>query len=105
MSEVGRHDGVSELRGRGRTPDEWRDLREQIPPRASLDEVDEALAQNPSLSEDDRAALWLYAWSRSQRDRYGDGPPTDERTFGESIRAPLGRLLALLRSYQPDSPP
>lgn len=84
--------------------DEWRDLREQIPPRASLDEVDEALAQNHSLSEDDRAALWLYAWSRNQRDRYGDASCTDERTLGESIRAPLGRLFTLLRPYQPNSP-
>jgi hypothetical protein len=84
--------------------DEWRDLREQIPQRASLDEIDQALAQNPSLSEDDRAALWLYAWSRSQRDRHGDEFPINERTLGESIRAPLGRLFGLLRPYQADSP-
>jgi hypothetical protein len=77
--------------------DEWRNLREQIPPRASLDEVDEALAQNHSLSEDDRAALWLYAWCRGQRDRHHDEPPTDAQPGRESIRAPLGRLFALLR--------
>jgi hypothetical protein len=84
--------------------DRWRDLREQIPRRASLDEVDKALVQNHSLSEDDRAALWLYAWSRSQHDRYGDASCADERTLGESIRAPLGRLFALLSPYQPNSP-
>ncbi len=100
MNDVGRPKGVSELPMHA---DEWRDLREQIPPRASLDEVDEALAQNHSLSEDDRAALWLYAWSRSQRDRHGDEPPTDARTLGEAIRAPLARLFALLRPDPADS--
>jgi hypothetical protein len=47
----------------------WRSLCDQIPSEATPHELDEALSKaeaNP-LSEDDRAALWLYVWSREGR--------------------------------------
>jgi hypothetical protein len=39
-----------------------------------------------------------------RRHRYRDERPADERTFAESVGAPLHRLLALLRPYEADSP-
>jgi NAD-dependent oxidoreductase involved in siderophore biosynthesis len=49
------------------SPDSWRDLCEQFPPGVSSWEIDEALKRFAELSEDDRAAVWLYSWARLWR--------------------------------------
>jgi hypothetical protein len=47
----------------------WRTLCDEIPAEATPHELDAALvhAEAGALSEDDRAALWLYVWSRAGR--------------------------------------
>lgn len=47
--------------------DMWRSLCDEIPPEATPHELDVALSHTAAgaLSEDDRAALWLYVWSRA----------------------------------------
>jgi hypothetical protein len=49
--------------------DMWRSLCDEIPPEATPHELETALGHTGAgvLSEDDRAALWLYVWSRSAR--------------------------------------
>lgn len=49
--------------------DMWRSLCDEIPPEATPQELDAALSHTEAgaLSEDDRAALWLYVWSRAGR--------------------------------------
>jgi hypothetical protein len=51
--------------------DGWKDLCEQLPRYGSLSELDDALAQFAILDQDERAALWLFAWSRRERDHRG----------------------------------
>ncbi len=50
-------------------PYRWQYLCEQVQSHGSPDAGEEAVAEGESLSEDDRAALWLYAWARRQVDR------------------------------------
>lgn len=47
----------------------WRSLCDEIPLEATPHELDAALrdAENDGLTEDERAALWLYVWSRGGR--------------------------------------
>jgi hypothetical protein len=47
----------------------WRSLCDEIPSEVTPHELDSALchAEAGALSEDDRAALWLYVWSRAGR--------------------------------------
>lgn len=47
----------------------WRSLCDEIPSEATPHELDSALcpAEAGALSEHDRAALWLYVWSRAGR--------------------------------------
>jgi hypothetical protein len=49
--------------------DMWRSLCDQIPSEATPNELDEALSETEvgTFSEDERAALWLYVWSRAGR--------------------------------------
>jgi hypothetical protein len=49
--------------------DMWRSLCDEIPPEATPHELDAALGhtEEGALSEDDRAALWLYVWSQARR--------------------------------------
>jgi hypothetical protein len=41
----------------------WAELCDALPLALSVDELEDELVSNPALTEDDRAALWLYAWS------------------------------------------
>jgi hypothetical protein len=41
----------------------WEELVARLERGATLAEVEEALVEVPGLSEDERAALWLAAWS------------------------------------------
>ena len=50
------------------TADAWQELCAQMPPDASPHELDDAVAQFAMLDQDERAALWLFAWSRRARD-------------------------------------
>jgi hypothetical protein len=47
----------------------WRTLCDEIPLEATPHELDAALrdAEDDDLTEDERAALWLYVWSRGGR--------------------------------------
>ena len=49
--------------------DMWRSLCDEIPSEATPHELDAALrqAEAGALSEDKRAALWLYVWSQAGR--------------------------------------
>ena len=40
----------------------WQELCESVP--TSMPDADDYLAEVATLSEDERAALWLYAWCR-----------------------------------------
>jgi hypothetical protein len=49
-------------------------IARQMQAGATLDEVDElVIGPAPGLSEDERAALWLYAWSSPRRGRGATG--------------------------------
>ncbi len=45
----------------------WAELCAAIPAEISQRDLEDELAGNPALDEDERAALWLYAWSRPDR--------------------------------------
>lgn len=74
---------MSDLGRRFITEGEWRELCEQLPPRCSVRDLDEGLVEGPVLGEEERAALWLYVWSRDAP--AGARPPAS----GKSHR-PLG---------------
>jgi hypothetical protein len=48
--------------------DMWRSLCDDISPEATPHDLEAALGEpEVALGEDERAALWLYVWSRSRR--------------------------------------
>lgn len=50
------------------TVDGWQGICEQLPLHASARELDAVLEQFGMLDPDERAALWLYAWSQQAHD-------------------------------------
>jgi hypothetical protein len=76
--------------------DMWRSLCDDIPSEATPHEVDEALteAKDNALSEDERAALWLYVWSR---DGHAGRASTRPRLDSAATASPaMIRYLAVL---------
>jgi hypothetical protein len=47
----------------------WAQLIDAVGPDVSLGELEEQLDRTPSLSDDERAAVWLSVWSRRERAR------------------------------------
>jgi hypothetical protein len=41
----------------------WKSMCSEIAEDVSLQQLDDELEQIPHLSEDERSAIWLYAWS------------------------------------------
>jgi hypothetical protein len=41
----------------------WKSLCTELAADVSLQQLDDELEQIPHLSEDERSAIWLYAWS------------------------------------------
>ncbi len=75
----------------------WRSLCDQIPSEATPHEVDEALseANDDALAEDERAALWLYVWSRERRATRATPRP---RAAAGASPAMVRYLAVLIRS-------
>jgi len=44
-----------------------RDVSGMIHSRAAFDAIEVRIEETPGLEEEERAALWLYAWSRQGR--------------------------------------
>jgi hypothetical protein len=51
-------------------PAAWAQLCDAFAAGVPLHELEHQLAQIPMLTEDERSALWLYAWSRDERDHH-----------------------------------
>lgn len=76
--------------------DMWRSLCDEIPSEATPQELDAALSQAEAgtLTEDERAALWLYVWSRAGR---AERTATRLRADARSSASPaMVRYLAVL---------
>lgn len=43
----------------------WESVCESVPSDMPLRDVEDELARIPTLSEDERAAIWLYAWAKN----------------------------------------
>ena len=55
------------------TPTEWKCVCAEVSASISLHQLDEELEQVPHLTEDERSAIWLYAWaSRETAARVGE---------------------------------
>jgi hypothetical protein len=83
----------------------WRTLCDDIPLEATPHELDAALrdAGHDELTEDERAALWLYVWSRG-----GRGGRTAARLRADarpSASPAMIRYLAVLIRASFTSPP
>jgi hypothetical protein len=48
------------------TATEWKGVCAEASANISLDQLDDELAQVPHLTDDERAAIWLYAWASRQ---------------------------------------
>jgi hypothetical protein len=48
------------------TASEWQSVCAEVSASISLRELDEELERVPHLSEDERSAIWLYAWASRQ---------------------------------------
>ena len=54
------------------TPETWKTVRDEMAGDVSLQHLDDELERIPHLTEDERAAMWLYAWaSRENAARVG----------------------------------
>ena len=52
---------------------EWKSVCAEVSASISLQDLDEELEQVPHLTEDERSAIWLYAWvSREAAARVGE---------------------------------
>ncbi len=45
------------------TAETWKSARDEVARDVSLQQLDDELERIPHLSEDERAAIWLYAWA------------------------------------------
>lgn len=61
----------------------WQELCDSVP--RSMHDADDYLAGLATLSEDERAALWLYAWCR--RDGIGDSAELTQLACSPTVRA------------------
>ena len=48
------------------TASEWQSVCAEVSASISLRQLDEELEQIPHLTEDERSAIWLYAWASRQ---------------------------------------
>lgn len=48
------------------TASEWQSVCAEVSATISLRQLDEELERVPNLSEDERSAIWLYAWASRQ---------------------------------------
>jgi hypothetical protein len=48
------------------TASEWQSVCAEVSATISLRQLDEELEQVPHLTEDERSAIWLYAWASRQ---------------------------------------
>jgi hypothetical protein len=45
------------------TPETWKTVGDDMAGDVSLQQLDDDLERVPQLTEDERAAMWLYAWA------------------------------------------